>query len=100
MSRSYKHTPYSGDRKNKYMKRLANKTVRQRLKDEDFSLSAAEYKKMFCSYDICDYYWIERDFESFHRRRLAKWYEWRHLYDPFPTREESWELYSRWYLRK
>ena len=54
MSRSYKHTPYCGDRKNKYMKRYANKRVRQRLKNNDYLPTAAEYKKMFESYDICD----------------------------------------------
>ena len=50
MSRSYKHTPYCGDRKNKFMKRYANKRVRQRLKNSDYLPTAAEYKKMFESY--------------------------------------------------
>ena len=47
MSRSYKHTPYCGDRKNKFMKRYANKRVRQCLKNSDYLPTAAEYKKMF-----------------------------------------------------
>jgi len=32
MSRSYKHTPYAGDKKGKEKKRIANKTVRNKLK--------------------------------------------------------------------
>ncbi len=100
MSRSYKHTPYCGDRKNKYMKRYANKRVRQRLKDSDYLPVAADYKKFFCSYDICDYYWLEFDFEAYYQKEVSSWYEWRYRYDPFPTREEVWQYYARWYLRK
>ena len=100
MSRSYKHTPYCGDRKNKYMKRYANKCIRQSLKNSDYLPSAAKYKKMFESWDICDYFWYGYSFESYYQKEIAKWYEWRYRYDPFPSREECWKDYYKYYLRK
>lgn len=51
MSRSYKKTPMVKD-KNKGAKKLANKKVRRykgAIKNGGF------YRKIFCSYDICDY---------------------------------------------
>ena len=100
MSRSYKHTPYCGDRKNKYMKRYANKHVRQRLKNSDYLPTAAEYKKMFESYDICDYFWYGYSFESYYQKEVKYWYEWRYKYYPFPSIEECWKDYVKYYLMK
>ena len=85
MSRSYKHTPYCGDRKNKFMKRYANKRVRQRLKNSDYLPTAAEYKKKF---------------ESYYQKEVTYWYKWRHRYYPFPSREECWKDYIKYYLMK
>ena len=58
MSRSYKHTPYCGDTKGKDKKRVANKKVRRFLKENpDFtSTSKKFFKKIYETYDICDYY--------------------------------------------
>ena len=71
MSRSRKKTPYSGDRKDRGYKRYANKKVRQKLKNSEEIYNYKEYKKLFCSYDICDYYTIEGDFETFYKNEIG-----------------------------
>ena len=59
MSRSYKKTPYCGDNKGKAKKRVANSKLRTKLKDHDFILANGNaYKKVYESYNICDYGWI------------------------------------------
>ena len=59
MSRSYKKTPWCGDRKGKNKKRIANHTVRQYLKNHmDLQLAPSDYKKLYSSWDICDYGWV------------------------------------------
>lgn len=59
MSRSYKRTPYCGDNKGKEKKRTANKAVRTYLKrNEEEIISRKNYKKLYESWDICDYCWI------------------------------------------
>ncbi|MCT4584441.1 MAG: hypothetical protein N4A54_05895 [Peptostreptococcaceae bacterium] len=53
MSRSYKKTPVlkdSGD--NKWVKRQASKSVRRY---KYIIKSGSSYKKLYCSYNICDY---------------------------------------------
>ena len=60
MSRSYKHTPYCGDTKNKFMKRYASKRFKSLIKRygiED-QIAPSAFKKYFCSWSICDYYTI------------------------------------------
>lgn len=58
MSRSYKKTPYCGDNKT-VGKKLANKCVRNgKYKDYDIP-DGSWYKKIFCQYDVCDYYSIQ-----------------------------------------
>ena len=61
MSKSYKKSPVVTLGNTKGMKRIANKTVRQKNKQniikgkEDDIRNGKRYKKEFCSYDICDY---------------------------------------------
>lgn len=84
MSRSYKKAEYSGDKKDKELKRLANHRVRQYLKQHiDFTPGPSDYKKLFDSWEICDY------------GELCSWKEW---WD----RENEWfysDHYSQWKLR-
>ncbi|HAH17786.1 MAG TPA: hypothetical protein DCL29_02025 [Eubacterium sp.] len=54
MSRSYKKHPRVKDKNNKGMKKYANKKVRH---TKDIPNGKA-YKKVFESWDICDYCWI------------------------------------------
>ena len=52
MSRSYKKNPYCCAAKNRQGKRDSNRKVR----NYNFFLSSgSSYKKLYCSYDICDY---------------------------------------------
>ena len=56
MSRSYKKTPFCGDKKGKAQKRIANQTARRYLKNNmDLTLSPSDYKKLYESWEICDY---------------------------------------------
>ena len=70
MSRSYKKTPYCGDKKHREDKRSANRAFRReilRMGIED-EIVPAMYKRCFCSWNICDYYnittlseWLNRN---------------------------------------
>ena len=96
MSRSYKHTPRCGDTKSKYGKRLANHAVRRKGVPDAFPQYAG-YKKLFESWNICDY---ERVGESF-GRYCASAEQWRRLRgQPLPNRDEIREEYERWFIRK
>ena len=102
MSRSRKHTPYSGDKKDKFLKRYANRKLRRQKLTHD--LLHKSYRKNFCSYDICDYYWIAtKNFEEYYESIIKQWLKDRdtwHFDDPFPTREECWKDYQKTYIRK
>lgn len=99
MSRSYKKTPRSGDTKDKFFKRYANRRLRRKPIDD--VLQNKSYKKDFCSYDICDYEEVGTSFEQFYFHCVRSWYRWRRYNnEPFPTREEAWKEYLKWYKRK
>jgi hypothetical protein len=100
MSRSYKKTPRSGDTKDKFFKRYANRRLRHKPSDEE-PLQNKSYKKDFCCYDICDYEEVGTSFEQFYHQCVRSWHRWRQYHnDPFPTREEAWKEYLKWYKRK
>ena len=99
MSRSYKHTPRSGDQKDRYFKRYANRRVR-RLPIDEHPLKGNDYKKVFCQYEICDYETVGTSFEQYWERLVKRWYEWEWRFEPFPDREEAYEEYRRWFIRK
>ena len=103
MSRSYKHTPYCGDKKNKFFKTYFNRKLRRRKLYHN--LQHKSYRKNSCSYDICDYYEIEtKNFEEYYRSYIARWHGYQNYYwrknDPLPTREELWKRYKKYYLSK
>ena len=52
MSRSFKKSLVAKDKNNKYNKRCANKRVRRY---DDIISNGKHYKKIYESYDICDY---------------------------------------------
>ena len=91
MSRSYKKTPRSGDTKDKFFKNYANRKLRR---NKFHNLQHKSYKKNFCSYDICDYETICKTFEEWWQLRLKSWYCGGYQYRPFPSREEE---YRNWY---
>lgn len=76
MSRSYKKNFYACDNKGKAKKRYAWKKVRQWLKDHpEELLSQNNYKKIYESWDICDYK-FHYTWEEFWESQL-KHYEYR-----------------------
>lgn len=99
MSRSYKHTPRSGDQKNKYFKKYANRKVRRLPMDEHPSNGNA-YKKVFASYEICDYETVGMSFERYWECLVKRWYEWTWQSEPFPDRDKAYQEYCRWFIRK
>ena len=99
MSRSYKHTPRSGDKKDKFFKRYANRKVRRLPIDEH--PKGNTYKKVFCQYDICDYETVGISFEQYWKRLVKSWYAWERDYGyPYPDREKAYQEYCKWFLRK
>jgi hypothetical protein len=56
MSKSYKHTPCvkQQGRSKKFYKKYANKKIRRKQLNEDIP-DGSSYRKLFESWDICDY---------------------------------------------
>ena len=97
MSRSYKHTPRCGDRKSKYSKRRANRIVRRVGVEDSFSLLYGGYKKLFESWNICDFEVKAKTFEGYY----ADLVRWRLTDDtPLPDWTRSKNEYEKLYLRK
>lgn len=90
MSRSYKHTPRCGDKKDKFFKNYANRRLRRNKLIHN--LQHKSYKKNFCSYDICDYDSVGLTFERYYSH-LKRW----HYY---ADRKTEYQRYAKFYLRK
>ena len=99
MSRSYKHTPRSGEQKDKFFKKYANRKVR-RLPIDEHPLKGTAYKKVFCQYDICDYETVGISFEQYWEHLVKRWHEWLWQSEPYPDRDEAYKEYCRWFIRK
>ena len=100
MSRSYKHTPRSGDKKDKYLKNYANRRLR-RYPINKPPLNNCTYKKYNCSWDICDYETVATSFEEYWERLIKNWYNWEQYYNrKFPDRRQAKKDYYRFYLQK
>lgn len=104
MSRSYKKNPYvtdgyGGDRKQD--KRIANRKVRRRLKDDEDMPTRLQHKKMTESWDICDYKW------RMTREQAIEWYKYYSHYSAsayfkkrYPTLEVWLKYWDKCYRRK
>ena len=82
MSRSYKHTSRCGDTKGKASKRVANHVVRRKKLCEDFPAFGG-YRKLYESWNICDFESVNLSFEEFCAR------------DPSLDRKEAKKEYSK-----
>jgi hypothetical protein len=98
MSRSYKKTPRSGDKKDKFLKRYANHKLRRQKLTSD--LQHNSYKKNYCSWEICDYETVGTSFEQYWSRSVSRWHEWWYRYEPYPDRDEVYQEWMRWFKRK
>lgn len=102
ISRSYKKTPYCGDKKSKDLKRYANRVVRQHLKNSHDKLNYKSYRKVYESWNICDFYTIAPDFETYYKFMVDQWHSrqsngW---HEPYPTREQTRKEYRKYYKNK
>ena len=103
MSRSRKKSHYVVDhtaRTTKRKKRFANKTLRQ---DKNFDVSGSAYKKLYESYDICDYRyeWTKEEaIQSWYEEESShyKGYAWRHK--EFSSLEEWLSYWAKCVVRK
>lgn len=93
MSRSWKKNAYAGDHKGKGKKRVANSKVRMYLKNLDNILQNSDYKKIYETWDICDYGALYT-WKQYWEHTLYSWYKWGHKYYPFPDEKEE---YREWY---
>ena len=95
MSRSYKKHSWCGDHKGTGKKRTAWKTVRQWQKDHpDILLQGGAYKKIYETWDICDYHWYEPKSEA-----IKDFETKRFKYGP-DTLEEAINDWKKYYYRK
>ena len=99
MSRSYKKNPVVTDdsQHKKYMKRIANKVVRRRLKDAEDLPTRLPHKKMTETWMICDYKWRMTKTEA------IQWYETEasdSFKKKFPTLETWLKYWAKCHVRK
>lgn len=103
MSRSYKKNPYVTDKSagTKSMKRIANRTVRRRLKNDEDMPARLQHKKMTESWEICDYRWRMTRADAIH------WYENKMEHEAsayfkkrYPTLEAWLKYWEKCYVRK
>ena len=99
MSRSYKKTPWAGDTKGKDKKRDANSKVRMFLKNLDNELKYNAYKKVYETWDICDYGDIQtwEEYWNFCQRMYKKY---PNLYKAPPNEKEEYRRWYKWYKMK
>lgn len=93
MSRSYKKVPYYGDKKNKETKRIANKAVRNYLKNLEYELPKNSFKKVFPSWDICDFWWFQT-WDEYWNDCLKDYKEHPNWHKHPPNKKKE---YRRWY---
>ena len=101
MSRSYKKIPWSGDKKGKSKKRVANHKVRSWLKQHpDEPLNRNSYKKVYETWDICDYGWF-CTWEEYWKSAIHAWEQWeKDRGKPFPDKKEEYRRWIRYYKTK
>lgn len=99
ISRSYKKHPWAGDTKGKFKKRTANHKVRNYLKKIENELKFSDYKKVYCSWEICDYGWLY-SWKEYWQHCIKSYYEWGYQYYPFPDIKEEYKKWYKIYKRK
>ena len=102
MSRSYKKNPFVTDnRSSKQNKRIANRTVRRRLKNEEYMPARLQHKKITESWDICDYRWRMTKEEAIQWYQNEMEHEASELFKKrYPTLEAWLEYWEKCHRRK
>lgn len=100
MSKSYKHTPRCGPKKSKFFKKQANRKIRH-FTSEDPLYNNNTYRKCYCKWNICDYQFVGTSFEEYWAGVLKIWHKCGRRYGhPYPDRDEVYQEYCRYYIRK
>ena len=95
MSRSYKRTPRSGDKKDKFFKRYENHRLRKLPFERTLNYGA--YKKHGEGWNICDYETVGISFELYWCRLKRRFQNKSEL---LGTKEEAYQEYLKWFIRK
>ena len=99
MSRSYKKTAWCGDSGKKDMRRVSNSIVRSKLKQDPDCIPnrGKAYRKLFESYEICDYGWL-CTWEEYWARELE--YQKQGYSFAHESKEEAFRFWAKWYRNK
>lgn len=91
MSRSYKHTPRSGEKKDSFFKRYFNHLVRRRKDCGNFNA----YRKVrpYACYEICEYECVGLSFRDFRLQQQRR-------FGFHSSDAELRDAYERLFLRK
>ena len=92
MSRSYKKTPYAGQKKCRFSKKYSNRKIRQAETQRKKIADGGAFKKILEPWDICDFYSIET-WKEF-KYRIRKHFNDYHNQDVWSY---SWKYYCRRY---
>ncbi|TDF95472.1 hypothetical protein [Paenibacillus piri] len=95
MSNSVKKSPVSTDHRTpgtRWSKRQASKTVRRFTGDVQ---NGKWYRKLFCSWNICDYRFYKTKQQAIHEWKTSRWLRNRLL-----TQEEVIKDWEKFYRRK
>lgn len=99
MSRSFKKNSWCGDTKGKDKKRIANSKVRMFLKNFENELPNSSYKKIYETWDICDYGWLV-SWEAYWAATLKLYNEHPNYYKHPPNKKEEYRKWYKWYKMK
>ena len=103
MSRSYKKTPWCGDHKGTFKKRFANKYVRTWLKrNPEIALKGGQYRKVYESWDICDYGYT-CTWKEYWESEWRHYCYWSNYYDknyPKPDKKLAYRRWKKFYCNK
>lgn len=75
MSRSYRKSPFCGDRKDKFFKNYSNRIIRRSHKvsnidEEPVKYNGGKYKRVFEAWTICDFWdrWTYNECKAFYHK--------------------------------
>lgn len=99
MSKSYHKTPYCGQKNNTFMKKEFNRRLRRNKLKELYD-NGNSYRKVYQTWDICDFYTYAWNREkairsAYHDLEEYPWLQKR--YPQGPSRKLAEYLYNRWF---
>ena len=96
MSRSYKRYAVCKDKNSRYGKRMSASAVRRSRE----TINGGAYKKLYCSWNICDYRFYEGSFEHSIEDWRKIWESTPRLQKRFPTWKTAYRYWLKCYKNK